>query len=161
MLNKSNSTLTYNYGGGNTEHILVVRGRPFSVLESPNIPTPSTTYLDYHLVRELGLKVTNLMYEKMTYCGAKLRKIGMISVTAQCLIDGRALGSVSLKANVVLGLTEAVDADAVAGHKLLSVLSSNSSQSPGPPSPPRASPPRTPPPGRPSPRRTSTRGSPP
>ena len=80
MLTKTNTTLTYNYGGGVSEHILVVKGRPFSVLESPIIPTPNSTYLDYHLVRELGLKVSNMMYEKMTYCGVKMRKVGSLSL---------------------------------------------------------------------------------
>ena len=157
----TNTTLKFEYGGGVKEHILVVRGRPFSVLESPNIPTPNTTYIDYKLVKELGLKVANLTYEKMSYCGQKMRKIGMVAVTTQCLIDGRALGSVALKATVVLGLSETIEADAVAGYKLLSVLSSSSPTSPSPPAPsPRASPPRTPPSGRPSPRRSPTRGSP-
>ena len=91
---KHNSTLTLEYGGGIQEHILVIKGRPFSVLESPNIPTPNTTYIDYSLVKELGIKVANLTYEKMSYCGAKMRKIGTVAVTSQCLLDGRALGSV-------------------------------------------------------------------
>ena len=88
-----------------------------------------------------------------------MRKVGNIAVTAQCLLDGRALGSIALKATVVLGLADNVDADAVAGPKLLSVLSSSSPPSPSP-TPPRASPPHTTPSGRPSPRRSSTRGSP-
>jgi len=97
MLNSNQPTLSFNYGGGVKEHILVVRGRPFSVLESPNIPTPNTTYIDYKLVKELGIKVANLTYEKMSYCGAKMRKIGTVAVTAQCLIDAEVTNTVGMR----------------------------------------------------------------
>ena len=71
-------------------------------------------------------------------------------VTAQCLHDVRILGSVPLKVTVVLGLAEFLDANAIAGHKFLSVLSSSRLPSPGPRSPCRAAPQSTPP-GRPTP----------
>ena len=109
MKQTNHTTLSLDYGGNVKEHILVIRGRPFSILESPNFPIPNTTYIDFKLVRELGLKVASMTYEKMTYCGQKMRKIGTVAVTAQCLVDGRVLGSIPLKATVVLGLAEYLD----------------------------------------------------
>ena len=60
--NKSKSTMTttYQYGNDDLEYVLCSRGRPFVTLVSPTNPTPSSTLIDHNLVRELGLKISDL-----------------------------------------------------------------------------------------------------
>ena len=39
---------------------------------------------DHHLVRELGLKITDVSCKKISFAGKKLRMLGRVSFTAQC-----------------------------------------------------------------------------
>ena len=161
-------TMTYEYGNDDREYIFLVKGRPFPALVSPYLPTPTATLLDYDLVRSLGLKMTNLQCQKFSYAGFKMRILGKISITVQCIHDGVSSGTFHIsKANVVLDLAKNLDSECVAGQKMAAQLRGEKLPPPpahnprtpstppralprGAPSPapsvPAAAPPRTPPP---------------
>ena len=63
-------TTKYDYGHDN-EYVLTCKGRPFAVLVSPTLQTPTSSLLDYDLVRSLGLKLTNLQCRKYSLGGSK------------------------------------------------------------------------------------------
>ena len=52
--------MKYCYGNNDEEFVLSYKGRPFSVLTSDELPTPSSSYIDHLLVRELDIKMTDL-----------------------------------------------------------------------------------------------------
>jgi hypothetical protein len=52
-------TTRYKYGNDDSEYIFTCKGRPFAVLASAHLPTPTSPLLDYDLVRSLGLKMTD------------------------------------------------------------------------------------------------------
>ena len=66
-------TTTYNYNNNEMELVLCYRSRPFAVLSSSLFPTPNSSYIDHHLVMELGLKMTDIGCRKFSFCGKKLR----------------------------------------------------------------------------------------
>ena len=115
-------TLSNKYPNLEVEYIFACKGRPFGCLTSPHIPTPSSTLMDYNLVKDLGLKMYDLQYQKFSYCGQKLRILGRVSISVQTIHDGLASGSFHLKANVILDLNKSVDCECVAGVKLSSRL---------------------------------------
>ena len=154
-------TMCYQYGNDEREYVFCVKGRPFPCLVSPYLPTPTATLLDYDLVRSLGLKMTDLQCQKFSYSGFKMRILGKISFTAQCIHDGVSNGTFHIKANVILDLAKNLDSECVAGTKMAAQLRgekvspaatprSPSTSPRGAPSPapsvPAAVPPRTPPP---------------
>ena len=154
-------TMYYQYGNDEREYVFSVKGRPFPCLVSPYLPTPTATLLDYDLVRSLGLKMTDLQCQKFSYSGFKMRILGKISITAQCIHDGVSNGTFHIKANVILDLAKNLDSECVAGTKMAAQLRGEkvspaaAPQSPstsprGAPSPapsvPAAAAPRTPPP---------------
>ena len=146
--------MTYEYGNDEKEFIFCVKGRPFPCLVSPYLPTPTATLLDYDLVRSLGLKMTDLQCHKFSYAGFKMRILGKITVTTQCIHDGVASGSFQIKANVVLDLAKNLDTECVAGNKMAAQLRGDKvSPSPTPSPAPRvpSTPPRALPKGAPSP----------
>ena len=115
-------TLSNKYPNQEVEYIFACKGRPFGCLTSPHIPTPTSTLMDYNLVKDLGLKMYDLQYQKFSYCGQKLRILGRVSITVQTIHDGLASGSFHLRANVILDLNKTVDCECVAGVKLSSRL---------------------------------------
>ena len=80
--NFSNPTMFYQYGNNEKEFVFCVKGRPFPCLVSPYLPTPTASLLDYNLVRDLGLK---LQCQKFSFAGFKMRILGKVSVTVQCV----------------------------------------------------------------------------
>ena len=77
------STLTtfYNYSDGNeSEFVFSCKGRPFTSLISTFLPTPSSTLIDYGLVKDLNLKMTDLQCQKFHYGGYKMRILGHVEV---------------------------------------------------------------------------------
>ena len=119
-------TMCNRYPNQEVEYIFACRGRPFGCLTSPHIPTPTSTLMDYSLVKDLGLKMSDLQYQKFSYCGHKLRILGKVAISVQTIHDGFASGSFHFRANVILDLNKAVDCEAVAGVKLSSRLENNS-----------------------------------
>ena len=120
-------TLCNEYANEEKEYIFCIKGRPFGCLVSPHIPTPTSTLVDYNLVRDIGMKMTDLQYTKFSFCGQKLRILGKISFTVQTIHDGLASGSFHLKANVILDLSKNLDVESVAGVKLSKQLEGNGS----------------------------------
>ena len=131
-------TMSYKYGNNDQEFVFCCKGRPFPCLVSPHLPTPTASLIDYHLVRDLGLKMTDLQCQKFSYCGFKMRILGKISITVQCINDGVSSGTFHIKGNVVLDLAKHLDTDCVAGVKMAAQLKGD--VSPAPPTPARAAP---------------------
>ena len=144
----------YEYGNQEKEFIFCVKGRPFPCLISPYLPTPSASLVDYNLVRDLGLKMTDLQCQKFSFAGFKMRILGKVSISVQCIQDGVSSGAFHIKGNVVLDLNKNLDTECVAGSKMEAQLlgggGSNVSASPPraalspAPSVPAAQSPRTP-----------------
>ena len=111
-------TLCNNYANEDQEFVFCTKGRPFGCLVSPHLPTPTATLIDYNLVRDVGMKMSDLQYTKLSYAGNKLRILGKVSVSVQTIHDGLASGNFHLKASVVLDLQKTLDIEGVAGVKL-------------------------------------------
>ena len=109
--NVKEPTMCYNYANEEKEYVFCIKGRPFPCLVSPYIPTPTATLLDHNFVRELGLKMTDLQCQKFSYCGHKMRILGRVSITAQCIHDGVSSGAFQIKANVILDLAKNLDTE--------------------------------------------------
>jgi len=122
-------TMCNRYPNQDVEHIFSFKGRPFGCLSSPHIPTPSATLVDYNLVKDLGMKMYDLQYQKFSFCGNKLRILGRVSISVQTIHNGLASGSFHIKANVILDLNKSIDCESVAGLKLKSKLESSSPES--------------------------------
>ena len=115
-------TMKYLYGNQEEEFVFCHKGRPFAILMSPHLPTPSSTFIDHHLVKELKLKMTDLQCKKLSYCGKKLRILGKVSCTIQCVKEGNTVGNFFLKASVVEDLKEHFDTHGIAGNKMAAIL---------------------------------------
>ena len=110
---------SYNQGLlGDREYIFAVKGRPFAILSSPNKTTPDFNLIDWALVRDLNLKMSDLQCTKFYFSGHKMRILGKISTTVQCIQDGRIFGNFHIKARVVEDLYTKMDTHGVAGNKL-------------------------------------------
>ena len=153
-------TTRYKYGNNDNEFILCCKGRPFAVLVSPNLPVPTSTLLDYELVKSLGLKLTDLQCRKYTLGGTKMRILGRVSTAVQCVQFGKVSSTFHLKATVVSDLYSSLDTHCLASANLQRHLGSQdtivivdddqpSAAGAAPPGPPVASavPPRPPAPG--------------
>ena len=172
----SSPTLCNEYANEEKEFVFSVKGRPFGCLVSPYLPTPTSSIIDMNLVREIGLKMTDLQYTKFSFGGQKMRIVGKINITVQTIHHGLASGNFHMKASVVLDLHKNFEIEAIAGVKLRKLLEGNDSKDctysgalstgSSTPSTPRRSPPpsRTPTPPRarsPSPPPASAPSSPP
>ena len=120
-------TLCYQYGNDDLEYVFCCRGRPFSALLSSHLPTPTSTLIDYKLVKDIGLKMTDLQCKKFYFAGQKMRILGKISTTVQCIQNGFVAGSFQIKAVVVLDLASHLDTDSVIGSKMSSQLENKTS----------------------------------
>lgn len=114
-----------NYADNDTEYLFCVKGRPFPCLVSQSLPSPSSTLIDFNLIHGLGLKMTNLMCQKFSFAGHKLRILGRISTNVQCVIDGVAMGRFNLKATVVKDLEKNLDTECVASANMAAQLQGN------------------------------------
>ena len=72
-------TLCNEYANEEKEFVFSVKGRPFGCLVSPYLPTPTSSIIDMNLVREIGLKMTDLQYTKFNFGGQKMRIVGKTS----------------------------------------------------------------------------------
>lgn len=107
---------------GDREYVFACKGRPFCVLTAPQFPTPAFTMIDHNLVRELGLRMTDMQCVKMRYGGQNLRILGKISTSVQCIIDGAPVGNMHMKAHVVTDVYQLFNTYAIAGSKLTDKL---------------------------------------
>ena len=104
------------------EFVFTIKGRPFSMLSTLKLPVPSTSLIDYNLVRDLGLKMEELQCMKFSYGGSRLRILGKISQTIQTIKDGVVSGTAHLSAAVVENLTATFDTHSIAGKKMTELL---------------------------------------
>ena len=74
-------TTRYSYGNTDSENVFTCKGRPFAVLVSDNLPTPTSNLLDFDLVKSLGHKVIDLQCRKFAFAGNKLRILGRVSTS--------------------------------------------------------------------------------
>ena len=116
--NQTAFTTSYRYGNTDEEFVFACKGRPFAALISDILPTPDTNLIDHTLVRELGLKMTNLQCRKFHYAGNKMRILGRVSTAVQCIKDGRANGGFHLKGLVVTNLEQFLDTQVIVGTKM-------------------------------------------
>ena len=120
------STLTtfYNYSDGNeSEFVFSCKGRPFTSLISTFLPTPSSTLIDYGLVKDLNFKMTDLQCQKFHYGGYKMRILGHVTTAVQTIKNGFTSGNFQFSAKVVLDLNKNLDTFSIAGHKMSKQLS--------------------------------------
>jgi len=111
-------TTRYSYGSRDQEFVFCCRGRPFAALVSPNLPTPTSSLIDYDLVKSLGLKMTDLQCKKFYFAGNKMRILGRISTTVQCIQNGRTGSNFHIKGFVIVDLYKILDTHCVAGNKM-------------------------------------------
>ena len=111
-------TTRYSYGGRDQEYVFCCRGRPFAALVSQNLPTPTSSLIDFDLVKTLGLKVTDLQCKKFFFAGNKMRILGRVSTTVQCIQNGRTGSNFHIKGFVVSDLYKLLDSHCVAGNKM-------------------------------------------
>ena len=116
-------TTKYDYGHDN-EYVLTCKGRPFAVLVSPSLQTPTSSLLDYDLVRSLGLKLTDLQCRKYTLGGSKYRILGRVTTAVQCVQNGKVGSTFHLKCDVVADLYATLDTHCVASAGLQKHLGS-------------------------------------
>ena len=153
-------TLKNFYTNGDREYVFAVKSRPFACLVSPHLSTPTSSLIDYDLVRSLGLKMSDFKCQKFFFGGFKMRILGKVSLTVQTIQDGLPCGTFHIKANVVTDISKNFDTDCVAGSKTRSQLETRPvSSAPAPTSTGRPSP--TSSTGRPSPTSSTGRPSPP
>jgi len=88
------------------------------ILTAPLFPVPAFTMVDFNLVRDLNLRMTEMQCSKFFYGGQKLRILGKVSTTVQCIVDGAPAGTLHLKAHVVQDLYKLFDVHSIAGTKL-------------------------------------------
>ena len=74
-------TLCNRYPNQEQEYVFCTKGRPFGCLVSPHLPTPTSSLIDYGLVRDVGMKMTDLQYTKLSFCGQKFRILGTQSIS--------------------------------------------------------------------------------
>ena len=150
QLKAADPTLTNKYSNNEEEYVFCVKGRPFACLVSPHLPTPTASLVDFSLVRDTGLKMSDLQCSKFSFGGQKMRILGKVSITVQCIHDGVSSGTFHIKGNVVLDLSKHFDTDVIAGTKMRSLLihdrrspsptSPSSRRSPSPSTPSQTSP---------------------
>ena len=145
MIFNQDSTTTYSYEK-EKEFLFSCKGRPFTSLVSQELSAPTSTLIDYELVRDLKIKMTDLQCKKFTFAGFKMRILGQICTAVQCVKDGFVAGSFQFTAHVVLDLAKNFDTFSVAGKKLASLLSpaTTSSNSKSTKTPAKTSAPSTP-----------------
>ena len=106
------------------EFVLSCKGRPFAMLSSQRqqIPVPTLSLIDFNLVQDLGMKMFDIQCSKFTFAGSKLRILGKINQTVQCVKNGKLEGNLHIKANVVEDLKSTFDTHSIAGTKLAKLL---------------------------------------
>ena len=120
------------------EFVFAVKGRPFSMLATPKLPTPTSTLIDHNLVRELGLKMDDIQCSKFTFAGHRFRILGRISQTVQTVQNGIFAGMVHMRASVVENLSHIFDSHSIAGKKMAELLQPAAASTMAAPSTPRS-----------------------
>ena len=135
-------TLCYDNYPDQREFVFSMKGRPFAMLSTQKLPVPTTSLIDFTLVSELGLKMSDLQCSKFSYGGQKFRVLGKISQTVQTITNGMISGTVHMRASVVEGLRTVFDSHGIAGKKFSELLTRKVSHI-SPPASPKPSTPRS------------------
>lgn len=118
----TNLTTSHHYPDADSEFVFSYRGQPFAAAVTSNCPAPTSTLIDFAMVRDFKMKMTDFKCQKFSFANQKLRIVGKISSFVQYVKDGTPLGQYKFSATVVRGLTQALDVDSIAGTKLVSQL---------------------------------------
>ena len=102
--NGSVFTTSYSYGLNGKEYVFSCKGRPFVALVSPYLLTPQESLIDYDLIREMGLTMTDIQCRKFDFGKHKMRILGRVSMEVQCVKDGRINGNFHVKGLVIADL---------------------------------------------------------
>jgi len=130
-INRKNLTTFYEYNSQEQEFVFCCKGKPFATLVSSNLPTPTCNLIDFDLVRDLGLKMTDLQCRKFYFAGNKFRVLGKVSTTVQCIEEGALSGAnFHIKGLVVSDLNKTLDSHCVAGVRMKEFLLSSVNKSP-------------------------------
>ena len=118
-INKKTFTTIYKYNSHEQEYVFCCKGKPFATLVSSNLVTPTSNLIDYDLVKDLNLKMTDLQCKKFYFGGNKFRILGKISTSVQCIEEG-ALNGVNfhIKGLVVSDLNNIFDTHCIAGVRM-------------------------------------------
>ena len=87
-------------------------------LISPHIPTPTFTFIDYDFIKKVGLDLTDVQCRPFRYMGHKMRILGQVSTTVQCVQDGKITDNFRINALVAADLYSLLDAHCVVGAKM-------------------------------------------
>ena len=68
--------------------------------------------------QDLHLRINDLQCRKLFFGGEKLRILGRISTSVQCIVDGSPLGNIHIKAYVVEDLKRVFNTHVIASEKL-------------------------------------------
>ena len=74
--------------------------------------------VDLNLIRDLNLRMTDMQRSELLYGGQKLRILGKVSTSMQCIVDGMPAGNMHFKAHVIQDLYKLFDTHSIAGFKL-------------------------------------------
>ena len=85
MKTNNATTMKYDYGNRDSEYVFCYKSRPFAVLVSDSLPTPNSSFVDHLLINELGLKINDIQCKKISFGGKKLRLLGRVNCTVQCV----------------------------------------------------------------------------
>ena len=130
-INQKNLTTVYEYNSQEQEFVFCCKGKPFATLVSSNLPTPTCNLIDFDLVRDLGLKMTDLQCRKFYFAGNKFRVLGKVSTTVQCIEEGALSGAnFHIKGLVVSDLNKTLDSHCVAGVRMKEFLLSSVNKAP-------------------------------
>lgn len=124
-MKKKMFTTINKYSSHEQEFVFVCKGKPFATLVSSNLPTPTSNLVDFDLVRDLNLKMTDLQCRKFYFAGNKFRILGRVSTTVQCLEGVLSGENFHIKGLVVADLNKILDAHCVAGGKMKQFLLSS------------------------------------
>ena len=113
---------------GDREYVVACKGRPFTILAPTSLPTPPISYVDHKLVTELKLRMSDLQCSRLHYGSKKLRILGKISTSVQCIEEGRTSGNMHFKALVIENLSDHFDVHSIAGIKLNQILTYQSQE---------------------------------
>ena len=66
--------MSHNHQEEDKEFVFAFRGQPFATTIPSSNPTP-TTLIDFSLVRDLKMKMTDLKCKRFTYANQKMRSV--------------------------------------------------------------------------------------
>ena len=78
-------TTKYTYENKDVQYVFACKGCTFVALVFPNIMAPISTLIDYDFVKKARQKFTDIQCRKLNYAGHKMRTVGRVKTTVQCV----------------------------------------------------------------------------